>query len=131
MQLFRAQDQDVVFFETAFNFKNYPHMLLHCVPVPYESGELLPIYFKKAILECEKEWAQNKQVVNVSKFDVKRVIPKGLPYFMVHFGMDNGFAHVIEDEQRFPRNFAQVQNQFGIWNLFKVFFHNLIIFPDF
>lgn len=59
-------------------------------------------------MECEKEWAQNKQVVNVSKFDVKRVIPKGLPYFMAHFGMDNGFAHVIEDENRFPRNFAQV-----------------------
>lgn len=106
--MFRDIDHDVVFFENAMNFKYYPHMVIHCVPIPYESGNLAPIYFKKAILECEKEWAQNKKLVDFNKMDVKRVIPKGLPYFMVHFGMDNGFAHVIEDEKYFPMNFAQV-----------------------
>jgi len=34
-------------------------------------------------------------------------VPKGLPYFSVDFGLDDGFAHVIEDEQLFPKNFAQ------------------------
>ena len=34
-------------------------------------------------------------------------MPKGLPYFHVDFGMDNGFAHVVEDEDYFPANFAQ------------------------
>jgi len=38
-------------------------------------------------------------------------IPKGLPYVWVHFGMDSGFAHVIEDEDRFPANFAQVRGR--------------------
>lgn len=106
--MFRESNQDVVFFEYAMNFKYYPHMVIHCVPIPYESGNLAPIYFKKAILECEKEWAQNKKLIDVKKLDVKRVVPKGLPYFMVHFGMDYGFAHVIEDEKYFPKNFAQV-----------------------
>ncbi len=110
--VFRASNQDVVFFETAMNFKHYPHMTIHCVPLPFENGNLAPIYFKKAILESEKEWAQNKQLIDVSKFNVKRVIPRGLPYFVVNFGLDYGFAHVIEDENNFPKNFAQVRTCF-------------------
>ena len=38
--------------------------------------------------------------------NVRKAIPKGLPYFSVDFGLDSGFAHVIEDERSFPRNFA-------------------------
>lgn len=40
--------------------------------------------------------------------DVRRAVPKGLPYFAVDFGLDSGFAHVIEDEKMFSKNFAQV-----------------------
>ena len=36
-------------------------------------------------------------------------IPKGLPYFSVEFGMDGGFAHVIEDETIFPHYFGKVR----------------------
>ncbi|XP_065203175.1 CWF19-like protein 2 homolog [Planococcus citri] len=107
VRMFRVENQDVVFFETAMNFKYHPHMVLHCVPVPYESGNLAPIYFKKAIQECEKEWAINKKLVEYKKMDIRKSVPKELPYFMVNFGMDNGFAHVIEEEQYFPKNFAQ------------------------
>ena len=83
-------------------------MVIHCVPIPFEISHLAPIYFKKAIMECEKEWAQNKKCVDITEMNVRRAIPKGLPYFMVNFGLDNGFAHVIEDEKHFPENFAQV-----------------------
>lgn len=34
-------------------------------------------------------------------------IPKDLPYFAVSFGNEGGFAHIIEDERLFPRNFAE------------------------
>nr|CAH7755341.1 unnamed protein product [Callosobruchus chinensis] len=68
---------------------------------------MTPIYFKKAIDESEMEWAQNKKLVSLNKRDVRRAIPKGLPYFAVNFGMNEGFAHVIEDERLFPDNFAQ------------------------
>jgi hypothetical protein len=39
--------------------------------------------------------------------DIRRGVPKGLPYFWVDFGLDSGFAHVIEEEKYFPKNFAQ------------------------
>lgn len=35
-------------------------------------------------------------------------IPKGFPYFAVDFGMQGGFAHVIEDERQFPKYFGKV-----------------------
>lgn len=63
---------------------------------------------QKAIMECEHEWAQNKKLVDLKGRDVRRAVPKGLPYFFVDFAMDAGFAHVIEDEQEFPNHFAQV-----------------------
>ena len=50
--------------------------------------------------------------------NIRRSIPKGLPYFHVDFGMQNGFAHVIEDEQIFPRNFAPGKH---IYNKYKKF----------
>lgn len=56
------------------------------------------------------EWSNNKKLVDLRGRDVRRAIPKGLPYFTVDFGMDSGFAHVIENEQLFPQNFAQVSN---------------------
>jgi hypothetical protein len=46
--------------------------------------------------------------VDLSGKDVRRAVPKGLPYFAVDFGLDPGFAHVIEDEKMFSKNFAQV-----------------------
>lgn len=63
-------------------------------------------WFQKAIQECETEWSQNKKVVDLRSRNVRKAIPKGLPYFSVDFGLDSGFAHVIEDERSFPRNFA-------------------------
>jgi len=63
---------------------------------------------QKAILECETEWSTNKKLVDLGGRDVRKAVPKGLPYFAVDFGMQSGFAHVIEDEKEFPNNFAQV-----------------------
>ncbi|XP_011298323.1 CWF19-like protein 2 [Fopius arisanus] len=96
-----------VFFEVAMGLHKYPHMQLECVPMPEDIGAMAPMYFKKALLECEMEWSTNKKLVDLSKKDVKQSIPKGLPYFTVDFGDHGGFAHVIEDEKHFPRNFAQ------------------------
>uniref|UniRef100_A0A1B6LZF2 CWF19-like protein 2 n=1 Tax=Graphocephala atropunctata TaxID=36148 RepID=A0A1B6LZF2_9HEMI len=107
VQMFLSQDEDVVFFESARGLGRFPHMVLNCVPMPKETGDLAPIYFKKAIQECEMEWSNNKKLVDLRGRDVRRAVPKGLPYFAVDFGLDSGFAHVIEDEKLFPPNFAQ------------------------
>ncbi|XP_071056657.1 CWF19-like protein 2 homolog [Onthophagus taurus] len=106
-KMFLESDEDVIFFETAVFLHKFPHMIFECVPVPKEQGDLAPIYFKKAIDESETEWSVNKKLVSLANRDVRRAIPKGLPYFCVSFGMNEGYAHVIEEEKYFPKNFAQ------------------------
>lgn len=113
-RMFSSRKQDVIFFETARYLHRRPHMVIHCVPSA--EFEMAPFYFKKAIQESEAEWSTNKQLVSLKDRDVRRAIPKGLPYFWVNFGMDSGFAHVIEDQEQFPNNFAQVISYFSLEN---------------
>jgi hypothetical protein len=35
-------------------------------------------------------------------------IPKNMPYFAVNFGLEEGYAHVIENSEAFPEHFAKV-----------------------
>lgn len=106
-KMFESLDKSLIFFETATYLRAYPHMVLHCVPIEKEQIESAPMYFKKAIDESEMEWSTNKKLVSLAGRDVRKAIPKGLPYFSVSFGMKEGYAHVIEDEKMFPQNFAQ------------------------
>lgn len=41
-------------------------------------------------------------------------VPKGLPYFAVEFGLDGGFAHVIENEDLIPHYFGKVYTVYNI-----------------
>ncbi|XP_061718000.1 CWF19-like protein 2 homolog [Cydia pomonella] len=106
-KFFNSQDKDVVFFETATRLHKFPHLVINCIPLPRDVGDMASIYFKKALLECEAEWSVNKKVVELKGKNIRKGVPKGLPYFWVDFAMDPGFAHVIEDQQLFPRNFAE------------------------
>jgi hypothetical protein len=36
------------------------------------------------------------------------LIPKGFSYFSVDFGLQSGFAHIVEDENTFSSYFGQV-----------------------
>ncbi|XP_061775241.1 CWF19-like protein 2 isoform X2 [Nerophis ophidion] len=107
VRMFESQDMDCVFMETHLNPRRRQHMVLECIPLPRELGDMAPIYFKKAIMECDEEWSMNKKVVDLSSKDVRRAIPRGLPYFAVDFGLQGGFAHVIEDQQKFPHYFGK------------------------
>ncbi|KAJ8256776.1 hypothetical protein COCON_G00189280 [Conger conger] len=107
VKMFEDQDQDCVFMETHLNPKNRRHMVYECIPLPRELGDMAPIYFKKALLESDEEWAMNKKVVDLSSKDIRHSIPKGLPYFSVDFGLQGGFAHVIENEHKFPHYFGK------------------------
>lgn len=106
-RMFAAQRKDVIFFEIANRLYKRPHLVIHCIPIKESEGEMAPFYFKKAIEESEHEWCVNKQLVSLRNKSLRSSIPKGLPYFWVNFGMDTGFAHVIEEQERFPVNFAQ------------------------
>lgn len=106
-KMFEEMGKDTVFMETAVAFRHHPHAVIECIPVPMDVGNLAPMYFKKAILECESEWAQNKKLVDLSKKGLRNSIPRGLPYFSVDFGLQGGFAHVVEDEKDFPVYFGK------------------------
>ncbi|XP_028519021.1 CWF19-like protein 2 [Exaiptasia diaphana] len=106
-RMFQEMNKDVIFLETCRNLSKQDHMIVECVPVPKEEGDLAPMYFKKAILESDSEWAHNKKLVDTSKKGLLGSIPKGLPYFSVEFGLDGGFAHVIEEEHLFPHYFGK------------------------
>jgi len=106
VKMFQAQGEDCVFFETAMGFKKHPHMVIECIPLPEDMGSMLPMYYQKAIQECETEWSNNKKLVKLKEKNIARNIPRGLPYFHVDFGMDMGFAHVIEEEEDWNRRFG-------------------------
>lgn len=106
-KMFTDQNQYPVFYEIYKGRYKFPHMQLECVPLPKKVGELAPIYFKKALLECETEWSMNKKIIDLENKDVRKAIPNGLSYFMVEFETNKGYAHIIEDEQMFPKNFAE------------------------
>ncbi|XP_074650677.1 CWF19-like protein 2 [Tubulanus polymorphus] len=106
-KMFADREEDIVFMETSMHLKYQPHMCVECIPLSKELGDMAPIYFKKAIMETGSEWAQNKKVVDLSQKDIRHAVPKGFPYFSVDFGLQGGYAHVIEDEKEFPRYFGK------------------------
>ncbi|KAM8976477.1 CWF19-like protein 2 [Pelodytes ibericus] len=107
VKMFEARDLDCVFLESNINMKKRLHLVYECIPVPKEVGDMAPIYFKKAIQESDEEWSMNKKLIDLSSKDIRRSVPKGLPYFSVDFGLQGGFAHVIENEHIFPHYFGK------------------------
>lgn len=92
-------------------------MYIECIPVPIEQANLVPMFFRKALLESESMWSTNKKLLELNNYrsrTLKNVIPKGLPYFCVEFPVDKGqneniygYAHMIEERGQFPLYFGR------------------------
>lgn len=107
VKMFDHSNLDVLFTECYTNPAKLSHMYIDCIPVSKDEGSLAPMYFKKAILESDTEWAQNKRLIDTRQRGLKSSVPLGLPYFFVDFNNEGGFAHVIEDSSLFPHYFAK------------------------
>ncbi|XP_060035776.1 CWF19-like protein 2 isoform X2 [Erinaceus europaeus] len=107
VKMFEDKGLDCIFLETNMSMKKQYHMVYECIPVPKEVGDMAPIYFKKAIMESDEEWSMNKKLIDLSSKDIRQSVPRGLPYFSVDFGLQGGFAHVIEDQYKFPHYFGK------------------------
>ncbi|XP_017402534.1 CWF19-like protein 2 isoform X2 [Cebus imitator] len=107
VKMFEDKGLDCIFLETNMSMKKQYHMVYECIPVPKEVGDMAPIYFKKAIMESDEEWSMNKKLIDLSLKDIRKSVPRGLPYFSVDFGLHGGFAHVIEDQQKFSHYFGK------------------------
>ncbi|KAL4688006.1 hypothetical protein H8957_004585 [Semnopithecus entellus] len=107
VKMFEDKGLDCIFLETNMGMKKQYHMVYECIPLPKEVGDMAPIYFKKGIMESDEEWSMNKKLIDLSSKDIRKSVPRGLPYFSVDFGLHGGFAHVIEDQHRFPHYFGK------------------------
>ncbi|KAI6053626.1 CWF19-like protein 2 [Marmota monax] len=107
VKMFECKELDCIFLETNMSMKKQYHMVYECIPLPKEVGDMAPIYFKKAIMESDEEWSMNKKLIDLSSKDIRKSVPRGLPYFSVDFGLQGGFAHVIEDQHKFPHYFGK------------------------
>lgn len=63
-RIFEVEDMDCIFLQTTTVITRRAHAVMHCIPVPKESADMMPMYFKKAIEECETEWSMNKKLVS-------------------------------------------------------------------
>ena len=106
-RMFDARGLDVIFTESCMSVNNKYHAYVECIPLPKDEGSLAPLYFKKAILESDEEWSLNRKLISTKEKGVRQSLPIGLPYFFVEFGLEGGFAHIIEDQSRFPAYFAK------------------------
>ncbi len=106
-RMFNEHDCDVVFTESYLSAHKKTHAYLECIPLPREQGDMASMYFKKAIMESEDEWSLNRKLIDTKMKGVRGSLPVGLPYFFVEFGIDGGFAHIVEDRSSFPSYFAK------------------------
>ncbi|GMT19581.1 hypothetical protein PFISCL1PPCAC_10878, partial [Pristionchus fissidentatus] len=102
--MWKAAGRDCVFMEMARDVKANNHMYIECIPLEAELGDVAPVYFKKAINECEGEYMDNKKLIDLK--DMRKQIPVGFNYFTIDFGLQNGYAHVIENRDAFPATFG-------------------------
>lgn len=45
-QSYFTQEEDVVFIETHKQLRKQHHMIIECIPLPKEVGDMSPVYFK-------------------------------------------------------------------------------------
>jgi hypothetical protein len=109
VRMFEAQKKGVIFIERVGNLEKKRHWMVQCIPIKRSLMDEAPIYFKKAILEADIEWSQNKKLIESHMTDnpVHKCIPQNFPYFSVQFNLGKGFVHPIEDERLFDWKFGK------------------------
>ena len=106
LQMAARQDRSFVFMECVMKSGDpRRHTFIDCVPTPRgQHSEHVKGHFLKALQETEEEWSNNKKVIDTSlkAGGLRSALPRRhFPYFYVDFRLDQGYAHVIEDAERF------------------------------
>lgn len=100
----------MVFLEASMDFAGCHHCFVDAVPLPGDTKVDPRGIFKKALLDCDAEWAQHKRIIDTTgdgSGGLRKAIPKNFPYVYVDFRLDQGYAHVVEDEERVTPGFLR------------------------
>jgi hypothetical protein len=107
VKMWQSLGKGAIFMETVLQVKKKRHTVLECYGIEEQRAAQAPAYFQKAIMESESEWTQHKKLIDTSAKGLRRSIPPHFSYFYVQFGLQKGFAHVIEDHTKFPHFFGR------------------------
>lgn len=112
LQMMHEQDKGVIFTEQVINFKWHRHTIIECIPVPQSIFLDAPAYFRESLNESESEWSQHKKVIETSHATggIRSRLTSKLAYFHVWFGIEKGFAHIIEEPKEWEPWFGKVYN---------------------
>ena len=78
---------------------------------PVEGGDGRSVF--TAILESGEEWATHRKLHEMKAGSVRGTVPPGFSYFGVSFGIQSGYATVIENTDEWPADFGRDVLDFG------------------
>lgn len=110
-RMYHEQGREVIFYENAAAPHRKRHASMEVVPLPFSLGDTAPAFFREAILASDEEWSQHKKIIDtlakakagLGRSAFRKTLVKEMPYFHVWFTLDGGFAHVVENPDRWPK----------------------------
>eukprot|EP01120_Amphizonella_sp_Union-15-10_P009066 TRINITY_DN3363_c0_g1_i1.p1 TRINITY_DN3363_c0_g1~~TRINITY_DN3363_c0_g1_i1.p1 ORF type:complete len:261 (-),score=32.53 TRINITY_DN3363_c0_g1_i1:46-828(-) len=106
-RMFESKGKKPIFIETVRNVKWQNHLVVEVIPVDFDAFDEAPLYFKKALLESDSNWAHHQKLIDTTVRGIRRSIPPHFSYFYVQFGVETGYAHQIEDSVKWSKNFGE------------------------